>query len=318
MRRSLIPILLLALLLLLPIAAPAQTNAQTNPQTSDQLGEFLFTTDSIVFGINADGSNSRELVPESGYGYDNDAKWSPDGLYVAFNSYRYQGDGDALYIGNTRDQSLQRLIPSSKLKLYSAPRWAPDGSGLVFVASPVGESDTQSTIYIIGRDGSGLHAVRQSGDDGFMLAAPVFSPDGTQIMFAEIDMERSGQDRLPTRIMTMDTDGSNARQLFTIESAIQELSVSPDGTQLGFTVNRGSFLGYDDVPSLYVTSLDGSDLHALTAYNPTSAAPVWSPDGSLIAYVGYRSQDERGIFITDLEGTIERLVPQTYGINQFD
>ena len=316
MRRFLIPTILLALLFA-PTAPPTQTNAQTNTQTRDHLGEFLFTTDSIIFGINADGSNRRELFDGSGFGYDGDASWSPDGLFVAFNSYTYNNTGDVVYIGNTRDQSLQRLTLPSTLELYAAPQWAPDGSGLVFAASLFGGSDTQRAIYVVSYDGSGLHAVREPADDGFMLAAPVFSPDGTQIIFAEIDTERTHQDRLPTRIMSMDVDGSNAHLLFEVESEISQIAVSPDGSQLAFLVNLGSFGGYDDVPKIYVTHLDGSDLRGFKANSPSSA-PVWSPDGTMIAYSGYRSMDERGIFITDLEGTSERLIPQTFGTNQID
>jgi Tol biopolymer transport system component len=310
MRRSLAVLMSLSILLLVtPTPAPAQT--------SDQLGEFLFTTDSIVFAVNHDGSDRRELFPSSGFGYDGDAAWSPDGLFVAFNSYSGGDGGAALFIGDPRGQSVRRLTATGTLRLYTTPAWAPDGSRLVFVASALADDDAQRALYVVNRDGSGLHILNDQAPEGVVLDAPIWSPDGTQILFMERDYVQPYGGGKPTRIMIMDADGSNVRQLFEIESYIKRIAWSPDGSQLAFLADFESFKGMDSVPSLYIANLDGSDLHSIPAHEPKSP-PVWSPDGNFIAYAGYASQDQRGIFITNVAGTSERLVPDSYGTDQID
>ncbi len=309
MHRFLILLTLLALLLIAPTPAPAQR--------SDQLGEFLFTTDSIVFAINPDGTNRRELFSSSGYGYDGDAAWSPDGLLVAFNSYSYEQAGDVILIGDPRDQSVRRVTALAAFQLDTVPSWAPDGSRLVFVATPLGASESSRSIYVMNRDGSDQRILQDQTREGFVLDTPVWSPDGTQILFVETQDDPPYGGGQPTRVMIMDADGSNARRLFEIESYISRIAWSPDGSRLAFLADFASFQGMDGVPGLYISNLDGSDLRSLPAGDPSSP-PVWSPDGNFVAYTGYRSADQRGIFIISVDGSDERLVPDTFGTNQID
>lgn len=309
MRQLLILLALSVSLLVTPTPAPAQT--------SDQLGVFLFTTDSIVFAIGADGSDRRELFRSSGGGFEGDAAWSPDGLYVAFNSYGYEESGDVMLIGHLRDQSVRRLNTTSALALDGPPDWAPDGSRLVFAASPDLHDDSQRAIYAINRDGSRLRVLTDQAREGFVLSAPVWSPDGTQILFIEGQYNPPYGGGEPTRVMIMDADGSHVRELFEIESYLSRIAWSPDGTRLAFLADFNSFQGADGTPSLYIANLDGSDLHTIPAHEPSSP-PVWSPDGDYIAYTGYISMERRGIFITNRDGTSDRLVPETFGTRQID
>jgi Tol biopolymer transport system component len=309
MRRILVPLVLLILL--------ETASATAIAQTGELFGELLFTTDSLVFAIKPDGSDLRELFPSSAHGIDGDAAWSPDGLYVAFNSYSTGTAGDLILIGNPRDHSVRRLNTFSSLQLFSTPTWAPDGSRLVFVAAPSSDAYAARTIYVIDRDGSNQHILYDQVREGFVLDAPIWSPDGTQILFLERQDNPPYGGGEPTRVMLMKADGSDARQLFEIESYISRIAWSPDGSQLAYLANFASFQGFDGVSSLYISNLDGSDLRGLPASEPSSS-PVWSPDGNFIAYTGFRSLEQSGIFIIALDGTGERLVPNTRGTNQID
>jgi Tol biopolymer transport system component len=290
------------------------------------LGEFLFSTDSIIFAVSPDGENRRELFPSSGYGYDGDAAWSPDGLFVAFNSYGYEGESDVIFIGHPRDESLRRLTATERLELYARPAWSPDGSRLAFAASEFGDELAPRAIYVIDRDGSNLRVLYEQTRGGFVLGPPTWSPDGTQMIFVDAEARYEDTfpgDEQPTRVMIMDADGANARLLFELESIywpaygiLDRLAWSPDGTRLAFIADFSSFTGADGGRGLYVANLDGSDQRQIPAKEPFS--PVWSPDGNFIAYVAGGYEDPRGIIVTNVAGTSRRVVPDTFGTQQID
>src|SRR3990172_3385585 len=97
-RRTLALLTILAILVTVPPVRRPQVDAQI--VSGDMMGEFLYSTDSLIIAVSPDGANRRTLFPRTGAGYDGHATWSPDGLYVAFNSYGYDGLGsDTIYIG---------------------------------------------------------------------------------------------------------------------------------------------------------------------------------------------------------------------------
>ena len=83
----------------------------------------------------------------------------------------------------------------------SAPDWSPGGRWLAFSSSRGAYTSTR--IYVIRRDGRGLHALTSPGvaDD----VAPVWSPDGGQIAFTRLDDTHA--------LMVMRRDGSQLRRI---------------------------------------------------------------------------------------------------------
>lgn len=157
----------------------------------------------------------------------------------------------------------------------SSPVWLPDGHGLVFVRGN-GTNDqgyhanaaldprgTKQLVMYVSADGSGLHPLAEG-------SSPSVSPDGKTVAF-----ERSGA------IWTVPVSGDSAaaRRLFVGRGRDVQIRWSPRGDAIAFTSARGDhgFVGVYHLADHRIVYLDPSV--------DTDAQPVWSPDGTSIAFV---------------------------------
>jgi Tol biopolymer transport system component len=117
------------------------------------------------------------------------------------------------------------------------------------------------------------------------------------------------------RICTMRPDGSGVRDL--IEGYDKNLVVaasspawSPDGTKIAFSGydHEGSSSGGGANYDVYVMNADGSNLQNLTkspddvAKGASQGPPVWSPDGSMLAFEGDDGRTD-GLYVINADGT---------------
>src|SRR6266540_1088838 len=122
--------------------------------------------------------------PELVHARAGEAKWSPDGRWIA-----YEGYGLTVVRPNGADR--HRVGPG-----VHAFSWSPDGKRLAFVSA-------LSDIAIVGVDGRGLrrvlHSLWATGD-------VMWSPDARRLAFMEVH----GQ---PPQLWVVDSDGRGVRQL---------------------------------------------------------------------------------------------------------
>ncbi|MDQ6738484.1 MAG: prolyl oligopeptidase family serine peptidase, partial [Gemmatimonadota bacterium] len=155
-----------------------------------------------------------------------------------------------------------------------SPEWLPNGRGLVFVRGEGtnGEGEhpnpaldprgTRRIVMYVNVDGSGL---REVGDG----ATPTVSPDSRSIVFL-----RNG---LPYSSTIGDT--AQPRSLFITRGRVRNIRWAPDGKAIAFVSDRGdhSFVGMYDMVA-----------HTLAYLDPdvdSDAFPVWSPDGTRVAFI---------------------------------
>jgi Tol biopolymer transport system component len=139
---------------------------------------------------------------------------------------------------------------------------------------------------------------------------PEWSPDGTRIAFAS-DRALDGSDaphmNWTNNIWVMNADGTGVKPLTRYISSLGKSHGprwSPDGTKIIFSSTRA--LDGSDAPNMnsteniWIMNADGTGITPLTTLtNADNTNPVWSPDGTKIAFDSPRMPDGSDAAITD-------------------
>ncbi|HYF39393.1 MAG TPA: hypothetical protein VD930_06900 [Gemmatimonadales bacterium] len=142
-------------------------------------------------------------------------------------------------------------------------------------------------IFVVNPDGSGLQRLTPSGA---FDRNPVWSPDGSRILFA------SGGD-----LHVMNRDGSSRSQLVNAQRVLA-YRWSPDGSMIAYTDERVE--GDDAFEDLWVVRSDGSSAARIAS---NASYPSWSPDGRQIAYASDAPGD-RQVHVINTDGTNDVVV----------
>lgn len=139
---------------------------------------------------------------------------------------------------------------------------------------------------------------------------PAWSPDGRRIAFARVSGSPSGCG--VGDIYVMDVDGSNVTQLTTnsLGTVATEPTWSPDGTRIAYTLGQQDATCNDGDSEIWMMNADGTGQTAVTSggigiYNG-DGEPAWSPDGTKIAFTGWRGASGNqlfGIFTINPDGS---------------
>lgn len=200
------------------------------------------------------------------------------------------------------DLKTKKLKQLTKEKGYDAEAsYSPDGQWIAFASNRSGYTETLSPedkklfeqdasymmeIYIMKSDGSEVQRLTNvKGYDG----GPFFSPDGKRITW-----RRFAPNGQSAEIMTMNIDGSDQKQITKLNAMSWAPFYHPSGDYIIFTTN---ILGYSNF-ELYIVDKDG----AKPAVRVTDLAgfdglPVFTPDGSQLAWTHHNEKGESQIYI---------------------
>jgi Tol biopolymer transport system component len=271
------------------------------PAFSPDCSEIVFASNkddggpADIYIMNADGTDQRRLT--HGDGYDYIPSFSPDGSKIFF--LRTLEDGQNVWFMNRDGTDARRLFPAAKESLALGNPWSPDGSTMLFLATPISAPRigiqpvvtlSGADLYAATADGSDIRRLTNTRDTVEGNGLTVWSHDGTQIAFAS---DRDGN----WEVWLMNADGTDQRQL-TYTEGTETVNIpvawSPDDRIIAFGSSRDGKGGnpwiYSDVYTVDVRSgevqrrtrmLEEGGFARAMGWDSAGIRGSWSPDGSL-------------------------------------
>ncbi len=270
-----------------------------------------------------------------------DPQFKPDGSAIAYvratNDVMTDKTRRAIWLVDPATGAQSPLVAEEGTAF--SPRWSPDGQKLAYVAVTSGGPQLFVRWVATGRsarvatldqspsditwspDGKSLAFTMLTADDSAKLGAAPAKPEGAQ--WAEplrvetrVTFRADGEGELKpgfAHIFIVSADGGAPRQLtFGRYDDNGPLSFTPDGKALLFSANRKPGWERDPQESeVYQLTLADGAITALTSrVGPDGGAQV-SPDGKLIAYVGFDDARKRGyenqvLYVMDRDGKNSR------------
>ena len=169
---------------------------------------------------------------------------------------------------------------------HDTPKWSPDGSQIVFSHA--------WNLFAVESDGSRIRRLTGSKNQivekfSEINVSPDISPDGSQVAYTSFEDPQF-------YIKTVKLKGLFKRKRTLAKSDGNDINPvwSPDGSRIAFLSSRTD----DDYyyHHIYTMAADGSDVKSIAPSVPAhprpEGTPVWSPDGTRLAFLGIGLEGE--------------------------
>ena len=266
----------------------------------------------LAFGINSSG----ETLPLLSLNSDGSGKGTfADGCPLSgLSSFTVSGDGSRVaywnYTANAYDIWTVSSAGGTPVKVASsqfatATALSPDGAKIFYVDQHYsgGNNQTVSIPIVANSDGSNPTSLSlPSGTSDYVYAAAFVGSNRLALALVDTGDSNYG-------IWTMDLNGQNPVRLTTDSSTENDLSVSPDGSQIAY--DTAVDVPGGQVSQLFSVPSDGSSAAVdLSQSGPLDLSskqdywPAWSPDGSKLGYLSYASGDSGfSVWMMDADGS---------------
>ncbi len=279
-----------------------------NPELAEEVSFIGNPGDGPAVFVTTNGLGSPVQISRSGDRYISVA-WSPDGTRVVVNFPAAEDDygnviespDHGLFVVDSAGNELWRITLTG-----DSPSWSPDGMRIAYDDNDgVWRGDQGGfAVYTVNADGMGARMPIGEWRGG---TGPVWSPNGTQIMF------RSPTGPFSAGLAVAGLDGGEA---WLIDEYCEE-SQDPDDWypqcqyQTGVWSPNGQEIAYTYGDDIHVVHSDGSRTRRLVSGGED---PNWSPDGQWMAYISTSSAEEassdepRQLWVVETAGGMSEFV----------
>lgn len=269
----------------------------TDPRISPDGSRVVYTREtpdwehndrkSRLWMVRADGSDPKPFTSEEG---DAQARWSPDGRWIAFVRRTEDGDeeedrgGRQLYVIRTDGGEARPLTHHATS--VGRFEWGPDSRRIFFVA-----------------DDSLPSAARDSLEDGWDAVAVDEGPNGqrrgrwSNLWWVEVD-----------------PDSAVEHALTTGDRVVGDFAASPDGGRVAFTFRTEDHRNDAFRSEVALVDVSDGEVRRLTHNEAPESGLAWSPDGKTLTYLAPDTAtwrlDQGNLYALDVAGgRVRQLAP---------
>jgi len=312
------------------------------PMSSAALGAALSFIASVAAASGLPEARRLHSIDVFQLEYADDVQISPDGSRIVYVRVSHDIMTDRarrnLWMIDTDGTDNRPL--RSEIRSFSSPRWSPDGTRIAYVSAAEGSPqlyvrwmDSGQTALLTNLvkapdaiawspDGKSIAFTQLVAANKEPLAAPPPKPEGATWappvkVVDSVVYRADGAGYLESgyqHVFIVSAEGGTPRQLtagdFNHEGP---LSFTPDAKRLVFSANRGPEWERDPQNSeVFSVEIATQKLTQLTSRNGPDNAPVVSPDGRKIAYLGYDDRYQgyqvTHLYVMDIDGRNSRVV----------
>ena len=266
-----------------------------------------------IWIMDSSGTDLANLTAQSPQ-YDAYPAWSPSGDFIAFLSKR-SGNLDiwVMKADGSGSTNLTTNNPGDDL----SPIWSPDGRFIAYIAENI--KGVSYDVWIVEPDGT--NPIKLTSGKNHIYGSVTWSPDSSTVAYTNAiinpnanDISETFEQFQPLGVWLATIDGKTSFAL-TPPRHYVDVDWSPRGDFLATTL-------LDNLDSsIWLVSADGTNLINLAEVtsNPDHL-PIWSPDGSRIAFVSWRKNilNSWDIWVMNADGSNAMNLTKDFGFVNFE